>query len=173
VWVAAGFYLCLKQHMFIGIPALLLLVPRPMKVKEVVELGLKAGGVALLITAPFFLWGPGAFINSVLNIREVYRLDSLGLVAHLANQNITRLSKWSGLVAILPVMALGLWKAPRSVSGFALLTAATHFTLYLFSTHAFCNEYYNVVGSLCVALATWTVADRSPTGTVAATPAVA
>jgi len=36
-----------------------------------------------------------------------------------------------------------------------LLTAAMHFTLYLFSTHSFCNEYYNVVGSLCVALATW------------------
>lgn len=155
VWVAAGFYLCLKQHMFIGIPALLLLVPRPMQWREVVSLGLKAGGVALLITAPFFFWGPGAFINSVLNIREVYRLDSLGLLAHLANQNIARISKWSGLVAIIPVAAVGLWKAPRSVSGFALLTAATHFTLYLFSTHAFCNEYYNVIGSLCVALATW------------------
>ena len=160
VWVAAGFYLCLKQHMFIGIPALLLLVPRPMKWREVVSLGLKAGGVALAITAPFFLWGPGAFINSVLNIREVYRLDSLGLLAHLANQNIARLSKWSGLGAIVPIAALGLWKAPRSVSGFALLTAATHFTLYLFSTHAFCNEYYNVIGSLCVALATWIPGER-------------
>jgi hypothetical protein len=41
------------------------------------------------------------------------------------------------------------------VWGLALLTAGVHFTLYLFSTHALCNEYYNVVGGLCVGLATW------------------
>lgn len=163
VWVPAGLYLSVKQHMFIGIPALLLLVPRPMQLKEVVTLGLKAAAVGLGVTLPFFLWGPKAFINSVLNIREVFRTDSLGLLAHLANQNIARLSKWTGLAAIVPVALLGTWKAPRTVSGFALLTAATHFTLYLFSTHAFCNEYYNVVGSLCVALATW-VPGESRTG---------
>lgn len=167
VWIPAGLYLAIKQHMFIGIPALLLLVPRPLKVKEVALLGLKAGGVALGVTLPFVLWGPAAFINSVLNIREVFRTDSLGLLAHLANTGTATLSKWSGLAAIVPVALLGTWKAPRTVSGFALLTAAMHFTLYIFSTHAFCNEYYNVVGSLCVALATWTAeeapkADASP-----------
>lgn len=155
VWVPAAAWLALKQHMFIGIPALLLLVPRPMKVKEVVSLGLKAGGVGLGITLPFVAWGPSAFANSVLNIREVYRLDSLGLLAHLANQNIARPSKWIGIAAIVPVAALALWRAPRSPGGFALATGAIHFTLYFFSTHAFCNEYYNVIGSLCVALAVW------------------
>lgn len=162
VWIPAGLYLALKQHMFIGIPALLLLVPRPLKLKDVAVLGLKAGGVALGVTVPFVLWGPGAFINSVLNIREVFRTDSLGLLAHLANTGTATLSKWTGLAAIVPVAALGSWKAPRTVSGFALLTAGMHFTLYIFSTHAFCNEYYNVVGSLCVALATWNAEESAP-----------
>lgn len=153
VWLPAGLYLAAKQQMFIGIPALFLLVPRPLRFKELIILGLKAGAVGLSITLPFVFWNPKAFINSVLNIREVFRTDSLGLLAHFANQNIAHLSKWTGLAAILPIMLLGAWKAPRNVGGFALLTAATHFTLYLFSTHAFCNEYYNVIGSLCVALA--------------------
>ncbi|MFT3709462.1 MAG: hypothetical protein QM817_17645 [Archangium sp.] len=155
LFIAAGLYLALKQHMFIGIPALMLLIPRPWTVKTVVTLGLKAGGVALLVTLPFVAWGPAAFVNSVLNIREVYRLDSLGLVAHLANQNIVRMSKWSGLLGVIPVAALTLWRAPRSAAGFALAAGATHFMLYFLSTHAFCNEYYNVIGSLCVALAVW------------------
>jgi hypothetical protein len=155
LFVAAGLYLALKQHMFIGVPALLLLVPRPMKFREVMTLGLKAGAVGLAVTLPFVAWGPGAFANSVLNIREVFRTDSLGLLAHLANQNVARLSKWSGLIAIVPVWALVLWRAPRTPAGFALAAGATHFMLYFFSTHSFCNEYYNVLGSLCVGLAVW------------------
>lgn len=163
VWIPAGLYLSIKQHMFIGVPALLLLVPRPMKVRDVAVLGGKSVAVGLGLVLPFFLWSPSAFTNSVLNIREVFRTDSLGLLAHLANQNIATLSKWTGIAAIVPVAAWGLWKAPRSPAGFALLSAATHLTLYLFSTHSFCNEYYNVVGGLCVALAVW---DVTPNETV-------
>lgn len=155
VWIPAGLYLSLKQHMFIGAPALLLMVPRPMQWREVLRLGLKTGAVGLGVTLPFVLWGPAAFTNSVLNIREVFRTDSLGLVAHLANQNVVHLSKWIGLAAIVPVAALGVWRGPRTPAGFALAAAATHFTLYFFSTHAFCNEYYNVVGALCVGMAAW------------------
>jgi hypothetical protein len=51
------------------------------------------------------------------------------------------------------VGALCVWRAPRTPAGFALAAGLTHFSLYLFSTHAFCNEYYNVFGSLCIALA--------------------
>ena len=153
LFVAIGLYACVKQQMFIGAPALLLVLPRPWSWRGLAPIVLGAMGVAAVVTLPFVLWNPKAFVHSVLDIREVYRLDSLSIVSHLANQGIVRLSKWIGLVAIVPVMALGLWRAPRTAAGFALLAAATHFTLYLFSTHAFCNEYYNVFGGLCVAAA--------------------
>lgn len=79
---------------------------RPLKVTDVVVLGLKAGVMALGVTVPFVLWAPGALINRVLNIREVFRTDSLGLLAHLANTGTATLSKWTGLAAIVPVAVL-------------------------------------------------------------------
>jgi hypothetical protein len=105
----------------------------------------------------------------------VYRLDCLSFVAYLANTGVTHLSRWSGLLAMVPVMALGLWRLPRSPFGFVALATATHFTLYAFSTHAFCNEYYNVLGGLCLALAAWQPSDGAapvPAQPVAASAAL-
>jgi hypothetical protein len=153
LYVAAGLYCCVKQHMFIAAPALILMLPRPWSLRQIATFYGKAAAVALLVTLPLALWNVPAFVNSVLNIREVFRTDSLSVLAHLANTGGTHLSKWSGIGVAFLVCALGVWRAPRNASGFALVAAATHFSLYLFSTHAFCNEYYNVIGSLCVALA--------------------
>jgi hypothetical protein len=150
-----GGYVCLKQHMFIGIPALFMLIPRPIPWRGTFILTLKSGAVAAAITLPFVLWGPKDFARSVLDIREVFRTDSLSLIAHLHNTGMATLSKWTGIAAIIPVIVLGWWRVPRTPGGFALLAGATHFTLYIFSTHAFCNEYYNVVGALCCAVAAW------------------
>jgi hypothetical protein len=155
LFIPVGLFACLKQHMFIGAPAILLLLPRPLDLRALGTLAWKSVLVALALTLPFFLWSPAAFANSVLDIREVYRLDCLSILAHLANTGGAQLSKWSGLLAILPVIAIGLWRAPRTATGFAALVAAIHFTVYIFSTHALCNEYYNVVGALCLAVAVW------------------
>jgi hypothetical protein len=155
LFVAMGLFAALKQSMFIGGPALLLLFPWPLKPREVLPVALRALGVGMALTLPFVAWNPHAFVNSVIDIREVYRTDCLSLVAHLANTHVAELSRWSGLLAIIPVVALGLWRAPRTPFGFAALIAATHCTLYIWSTHAFCNEYYNVLGALCLALALW------------------
>jgi hypothetical protein len=155
LFIPVGMFACLKQHMFIGAPAILLLLPRPLDARALGTLIWKSVLVALALTLPFFLWSPAAFANSVLDIREVYRLDCLSILAYLANTGGAQLSKWSGLLAILPVIALGLWRAPRTATGFAALVAAIHFTVYIFSTHAFCNEYYNVIGALCLAVAVW------------------
>ena len=109
----------------------------------------------MLVTFPLVLWNPRAFYGSALNIREMFRIDSLGLVAHLHNTGTATLSKWVGLAVVVPVSALVLSRAPRTAGGFALAAAATHFSLYIWSTHAFCNEYYNVVGALYFAVAAW------------------
>jgi hypothetical protein len=151
LYVAAGLYCCVKQHMFIGAPALLLLLPRPWSWRQVVSFYAKVGAVGLLVTLPLALWDLRAFINSVLNIREVFRTDSLGVLALLANTGVIHLSKWTGIGVAAVVGSVGLRFAPRSPAGFALLAGLTHFSLYLFSTHAFCNEYYNVLGALCIA----------------------
>lgn len=164
LFVAIGLYAALKQQMFIGAPALLLALPRPLTPRGFAKVVAGALAVAAAVTLPLVLWDPRAFAKSVLDIREVYRLDSFSLLAHLANLGIVRLWKWSGLVAIVPVIALGLWRAPRRPYGFALLAAATHFTLYFFSTHAFCNEYYNVLGALCLALALAPKSDEEQRG---------
>ncbi|MBX3226376.1 MAG: hypothetical protein KIT84_44505 [Labilithrix sp.] len=155
VFVPIGLYVCLKQHMFIGVPALFLLLPRPIRWRDTAVLTAKAAGVAALVTLPLALWDFHAFAKSVLDIREMFRVDSLGLVAFLHNHGIVTLSKWAGLVAIVPVMLLGSLRAPRTPGGFALMAGVTHFSLYIWSTHAFCNEYYNVFGALCCAVGAW------------------
>jgi hypothetical protein len=162
LYVAAGLYCCVKQHMFIGAPALLLLLPQPWSWRQVITFYLKVGAVGLLVTLPLALWDFRAFFNSVLNIREVFRTDSLGLLALLANTGVIHLSKWTGIGAAAIVSVLGLRVAPRTPYGFALLAGTTHFTLYLFSTHAFCNEYYNVIGALCIALAVYPPLAKPP-----------
>ncbi len=151
VYVAAGLYCSVKQHMFIGAPALLLLLPRPWSWRQVFVFYAKVGAVGLSVTLPLALWDARAFVNSVLNIREVFRTDSLGVLALLANTGTVHLSKWTGIAVCAVVGGVGLRFAPRSPAGFALLAGLTHFSLYLFSTHAFCNEYYNVLGALCIA----------------------
>ena len=155
LFLPLGLYVCLKQHMFIGIPALFLLLPRPIPWKFAGALTLKAAAVAAVVTLPMVLWNWHAFARSVLDIREVFRTDSLGLIALLHNTGTVTLSKWAGLVAIVPVAAFGYLRAPRTPAGFALLAGVTHFTLYVWSTHSFCNEYYNVFGALCCAVGAW------------------
>jgi hypothetical protein len=152
MYIAAGLYCCLKQHMFIGAPALILLLPQPWSLRQVAVFYAKVGAVGLLVTLPLALWDFPAFVNSVLNIREVFRTDSLGVLALLANTGVAHLSKWTGIGVAAVVGALCVWRAPRTPAGFALAAGLTHFSLYLFSTHAFCNEYYNVFGSLCIVL---------------------
>ncbi len=96
LFIALGLYFCLKQHMWIGAPASLLLFARPFQWKEVGRVFAKAAAVGAGVTVPFFLWGPGAFINSVLNIREVYRTDCLSLLAHWANTGVGRVTEVVG-----------------------------------------------------------------------------
>jgi hypothetical protein len=152
MYIAAGLYCCLKQQMFIGAPALLLLLPRPWSLRQIAVFYAKVGAVGLAVTLPLALWNVPAFVNSVLNIREVFRTDSLGVLALLANTGVAHLSKWTGIGVAAVVAVLCVWRAPRTPAGFALAAGLTHFSLYLFSTHAFCNEYFNVFGSLCIAL---------------------
>jgi hypothetical protein len=153
LFVPAGLYLSMKQHVFFGAPALLLLLPKPWRFKSVLLFFAKAAAVALVPVIPFFLWSPEAFTRSVLTVREVFRLDSLSLLSHWANIGGAQWSTYTGVAVALPVMLLGVWKAPRSAFGFALVTAVTHFTLYLFSTHSFCNQYYVVLGASMLAAA--------------------
>jgi hypothetical protein len=151
MFVPLGLLFCLKQHTFIALPAAFMLLPNATW-KERISLILKAGIVALAVTLPLALWNFHAFKNSVLDIREVFRMDSLGLLSHWARSG-KEMSKWTGLIAIIPAAIIVLVRAPRTPSGFAAGNALMHFTLYIFSTHAFCNEYYNVIGSLFCAVA--------------------
>jgi hypothetical protein len=155
MFVPVGLYVCLKQHMFIGIPALFMLLPRPVPMRLAWDLAWKGALVAAVVTLPLVVVDVHAFVKSVLDIREMYRTDSLRLVALLHNVGIVSLSKWAGLLAIVPVVVLGWRRAPPTPAGFALFAAVTHFTLYLWSTHAFCNEYYNVIGALLCSVAVW------------------
>jgi len=159
LFVPLGLLFCVKQQTFIGAPAVLLFMPRPIVWRDVLLLFVKAGLVAMAITLPFVLWDVHAFRNSALNLREVFRTDSLGIPAHLSQHGVM-LSKWTGLFTIVPATALALWRAPRTLAGFAGANAFIHFTLYIFSTHCFCNEYFTVTGMLFFAVGAneWTVA---------------
>src|SRR5581483_7573810 len=120
---------------------------------------------------PFFLWDPGAFINTVvlLQTREPFRMDSLSYVSLAARLGWGQATfVWAlGGAAVGGVFA---WrKTPADAFGFAAAVAVTSLALFAFGSKAFCNYYFFVIGALsCAAAAAAARPDEVSQGTVGA-----
>jgi hypothetical protein len=115
----------------------------------------KAIALAAALTVPMVLWNPGAFIKDVVlfQFRQPFRIDALSFLAFLARQTGTVLGAWVGFVALIPAVALALWRAPRTPAGFAAANSLSFLAFVAFNKQAFSNYYYFVIALLVAAAA--------------------
>ena len=154
LWIAVGVLFAIKQYLIGLAPLAFLLWPgRPWQA-VVRELG-KAIALALIVTAPIALWNISAFLKDVVlfQVFQPFRIDSLSYLAYFARETGTVLGAWVGFAAAIPVLALALWRAPRTVSGFAGASAVLFFTFVVFNKQAFTNYYYFIIAVLATAAA--------------------
>jgi hypothetical protein len=115
----------------------------------------RAGIAAALVTLPFVLWHPRAFVDSVLlaQAREPFRVDSLSYLSWAARHDLGRGTIVWAVAAGLVALLAGTLLAPNTPAGFAASLALSSFATFAFGSKAFCNYYFFVVGALCCAIA--------------------
>ena len=143
-------------------------VPRGVAIGLFVGIFLMVPGLqiigAALVSAPLVLWDWRAFVHSAGTVQKLapFRTDALSYLAfiyHHLNPTLAPKLSWLSF-AILPfAIALGLWKSPRTPSGFALALSVLFFLFLVFSKQAFANYYFFLLGALCWAIA---IADDLP-----------
>ena len=153
-WVF-GLFLALKQYSVFALLLIWLLPPRPWRWSEFGRSALKAGALALIITLPLALWNLQAFMNDlILNQLGVpFRPDALTFLAWRGTPPDQRVSMLS-LAALGVTVVLAAVRSPRTAAGFAGAMAVLYFLYFSLGSHAFCNQYFFVLGALCCAVAT-------------------
>jgi hypothetical protein len=153
---ALGLLLAVKQYMVLAfLPALWLLTPGPFDWRRQWQVAWKAGATALVVTLPLALFDLPAFWRSVVTLQwyQPFRIDALSYLAWAVKAGgPVRGPAWT-LAAAAAGLAIGLWRAPRTPSGFAATVALTSLGFFAFSKQGFGNYYYFVVGALCLAIA--------------------
>jgi hypothetical protein len=149
-----GLTFALKAYFILGLPAVVLLLHRPFRWKEVFRLVVKALVAAALVMAPFALWDFDAFSRSALGLH----LDAssqpapLSFVTWLAEHGGPPGTSAAAVVAAIGFGALAMWRGARSASGFATGLAIIFFAFFAFHPEASFNHYFLVVGALCCAV---------------------
>lgn len=150
-----GAFIALKQYLVFALPAAILLTRARDDRPSVWRLFTVAGLVAAVVTAPFVLWGPAAFLNSVvtLQFRQPFRPESLSLLSWWSSHGHPQPPVAIAFAVAGLISALALWRLPRTAAGFSGAVAVTFLGFFAFNKQAFCNYYFFVVGALCVTLA--------------------
>ena len=152
-----GAFVALKQYLVLALPAALLLLPWPLHRDRVTILFAKAGAVALAVTLPFFLWGPGAFWSSVVTLQfhQPFRVDALTILAWWVSLGYAPPPSFVPFLVAAVVMAVLMWRLPRTAEGFGAMVGVTFLAFFAFNKQAFCNYYFFVIGAFCASLAAW------------------
>ena len=156
LWLAfaLGLFFAMKQYAVFLAPAAFLLVP-PADWRRMTGILAKAILIALAITLPFALWDPAGFYRSVILFQflQPFRNDSLSYLAWYARVTGSTPQSWVGFVMMFAAMSLVIWKAPRTVAGFAAGGGLILLVFFAFNKQAFCNYYFVVIGALWCAVA--------------------
>lgn len=149
-----GLFLFAKQYCLIAIPLIPLLVRSGAPRRDVVRLTVLAAASGLLVLIPFLAWDPSAFVRDVVefHLASPLRPDSLGFGPAIATA-MGKLPIWVTGGSALAALALVLWRAPWTPSGFAAGTGFVLLVLAAFAKQAFPNYYLLVIGALCIAIA--------------------
>jgi hypothetical protein len=144
-----------KQYLPVVGPFFLFLIPQPWTFSEVKKFVLRGAAAGLLITLPFVLWGPGAFLRSVVvyHVHQKFRPESLSYMGLFSQNGLPPWPEWVSFAILLPAMVLAWWRLPRTPAGFALAVATVLGFFFATARQSFCNYHTMVVGTLCAALA--------------------
>jgi hypothetical protein len=158
----AGYFLlgvgmCGKQYGVVVLPALLKALPGR---RLALLLGTAAAGA--LTVLPFFLWGPGPFLDSVLRYHMglEMRADALTIMAAAKNAFDVDLPRWPLRVVAVGLIGAVAWRAPSRAVTPAPWMAASLLVFCLFHNQAFPNYFYLCAYLMLLGLGAWLVSDR-------------
>jgi hypothetical protein len=157
-----GGLLVAKQYMLLAAPAALLRLPDAFTSGRLVPLLCKTGSVAIILTVPFIVWDPAAFLRSVVLVQmyEPIRFDSLSYISALALFMPVSAAALAGPVLAAAAAGLALWRLPRQPWAIPAAVALITLVLFAFGKKAFCNYYFFVIGALACAIAALTGAEH-------------
>jgi hypothetical protein len=160
--VALGLFLASKQYLVLAAPAVLILAAAQGDRRRAWGLIWKAGVVALAVSLPLALWDWKAFWFSTVTVQKEapFREDALSYLVWwklnvgpaLLGKPLAEIGAAAAFVAAIPAVALGLWRAPRTLAGFAGVLSITFLPFIAFNKQAFANYYYFTIGCLCAAV---------------------
>jgi len=158
--IALGVVLATKQYAVLLLPAFVLAMRRPIRVRELlIQIGLVVGVVAV-VTIPFLVWNPQAFVDSVVVVqfKQPLRPDSLSATVQwlapsvaLSNVALTALPLFAYAGSLLFAWRFVERGGPTT---FGTVGALTLGVFFLFSKQAFANYYFLVVVLLLTSVAT-------------------
>ncbi len=161
-WVVAGILLGalsgMKQHMLLLSVLTLLHFYRHCARREFYKVLGWSGVTFAVIVAPFLLASPQAFIQQtiVTYLQREIRVDSLSLIAYLANEHNLFIANWPLITVYLVaffISALVIFKAnPATWHHWSIALFISYGVLSLFGKQAFCNYYYLLAFMALVAL---------------------
>ena len=156
LFVPLGLLFAVKQYAVLAAPLVLLLpaLENKERFRGQVALLLKAGAVGVAVTAPMFLLNPAAMFRDLVTfqVMQPFRPDSLSVLGwwHQVSQG-GYLPSWLCFVAIVPAIALALWRCRVTAFAFPLATAFVLMAFFAFGKQAFVNYYHFVLGALVTA----------------------
>jgi hypothetical protein len=150
--IALGLLIATKQYLVLGLPIALMLLAGDWRTRW--RLGWQSVALAAVITLPFVIWDPGAFIWSTVGslAGQVFRSDSLTFLALLPGDWGPRLS-FIGFVLLIPGLILVAMRSPRGGSGFAASLGFLLMVFFAFSRQGSANYHFAAIGALCCAVA--------------------
>ena len=151
-----GLFVSSKQYLVLVVPLYALVLPRPLPPLR--RLGadlLRMVSVPLALTLAFVASSPRGFFHSVveLQFRQPFRKDALSYSAWIFKQGGEALPVWLGFALAVLMVALVLWRAPRTPAGMAAGIGLTMLVFFSVNKQAFCNYYFLVLGALTCAAA--------------------
>jgi len=161
---ALGLLLAVKQYAIFLLPLAVLMIGVDRSWKKYAAFLSKAGLVAALVTLPLALWNVRAFVQSVVVFqgKQPFRADALSYMAWSAENGVPKLPQWASFAMALVALAIALWRAPRTPTGFAAGAALVMLAFFSFAKQAFCNYYFMIVGVACCAIAALHAPPRDP-----------
>jgi hypothetical protein len=156
--IALGLLIVTKQYLPVAAIVAILLFGRPIRWKEYCRTIVIAGIVGAVVSLPLALWDWHGFWHSVVEwqFKQPFRHDALTFLHVLFGPGGTPLAPVLAIAATGIAVGLSLWRAPRSVAGFALSVGFVCFCFFAFNKQAFANYYFFVIGALCCAIAALT-----------------
>jgi hypothetical protein len=165
LWLALGAFFAWKQYTVVLLPLTVLLLPRPFSWKALGRLLVPALLFALAISLPLALWDVRGFWHSVVWLQTVqpFRADALSFPSALLALGFTPPPVVPTLLTLTGLItAVVLWRAPRTLQGFAGGVTVVLGVFFAFNKQSFCNYWFMVLGASAFAFAL--AAGRAPSG---------